>query len=125
MSEKVTVTIEGEAAPRKEMVFSTRTMCMVGRANDCHIRFPSDLQHLDVSRHHCLLGIDPPRVWVRDLGSKNGTFVNGTNIGQLSVYQLPEPASVFPVRECPVRGGDEIQVGHTLLHVAISGAADG
>ena len=44
----------------------------IGRADDCHLRPGSDL----VSRHHCVLLIDEGYVGVRDLGSKNGTYVN-------------------------------------------------
>jgi serine/threonine-protein kinase len=54
----------------------TRTVVgTVGRASDCLIRLPSDLEYCIVSRHHCLLDIAPPEVRVRDLGSLNGTFV--------------------------------------------------
>ena len=33
-------------------------------------------------RRHCLLDINPPDIRVRDFGSLNGTYVNGTMIGQ-------------------------------------------
>ena len=33
-----------------------------------------------VSRHHCVLLVDGDTVFVRDLGSRNGTFVNGDRI---------------------------------------------
>jgi len=34
----------------------------------------------DVSRHHARIDVDGPRLWIEDLGSKNGTFVNGERI---------------------------------------------
>ena len=34
----------------------------------------------DVSRHHARIDVDGPHVWIEDLGSKNGTFVNGQRI---------------------------------------------
>ena len=49
--------------------------------HDGDLRLPNGPGYADVSRHHCLLHIDPPAVWVRDLGSRNGTRVNGTQIG--------------------------------------------
>jgi len=49
---------------------------LIGREQDCHLRPNSDL----VSRHHCVLSIDDYTVRVRDLGSTNGTFVNGERI---------------------------------------------
>ena len=49
---------------------------LVGREEDCHLRPNSDL----VSRHHCVFTADEFAVRVRDLGSTNGTFVNGERI---------------------------------------------
>lgn len=49
---------------------------LVGREEDCHLRPNSDL----VSRHHCVFTVDEFTVRLRDLGSTNGTFVNGERI---------------------------------------------
>lgn len=49
---------------------------LIGRGEDCHLRPSSD----SVSRQHCLLSIDGERVSVRDLDSRNGTFVNGQRL---------------------------------------------
>jgi DNA-binding winged helix-turn-helix (wHTH) protein len=38
----------------------------------------------DVSRRHARLIVDGSRVTVEDLGSKNGTFINGTSIGSIT-----------------------------------------
>jgi pSer/pThr/pTyr-binding forkhead associated (FHA) protein len=46
---------------------------VIGRAEDCDVRPESDR----VSRHHCVFKVDEYTVRIRDLGSKNGTFVNG------------------------------------------------
>lgn len=46
---------------------------LVGREEDCHLRPNSDL----VSRHHCVFIVDQFAVRLRDLGSTNGTVVNG------------------------------------------------
>lgn len=55
---------------------------LVGREQDCHLRPNSDL----VSRHHCVFTIDDYTVRLRDLGSTNGTQVNGENIrGEISL----------------------------------------
>ena len=48
----------------------------IGRAEDCHLRPNTDL----VSRHHCVIMVEDGFVTVRDLGSRNGTFVNGERI---------------------------------------------
>lgn len=49
---------------------------LIGREQDCHLRPNSDL----VSRHHCVFTVDDFTVRLRDLGSTNGTFVNGERI---------------------------------------------
>lgn len=59
-----------------------RAVLLVGKEVDCHIRLPQDDLHRTISRHHCLLDISPPLVRLRDLNSRNGTFVNGKRIGQ-------------------------------------------
>lgn len=46
---------------------------LVGREQDCQLRPNSEL----VSRHHCVFVIDDYSVRLRDLGSTNGTRVNG------------------------------------------------
>ena len=48
----------------------------VGRATDC------DLQLVEghVSRHHAVLKIERGAVWLEDLSSANGTFVNGDRV---------------------------------------------
>ena len=66
----------------QKYTFNQPTACTVGRARDCTISLPLEAEHLDVSRHHCLLDISPPDVRIRDLGSLNGTYVNGRKIGQ-------------------------------------------
>jgi hypothetical protein len=49
---------------------------LVGREEDCHLRPNSEL----ISRHHCVFTLDEYALRVRDLGSTNGTFVNGERI---------------------------------------------
>jgi len=49
---------------------------IVGREEDCHLRPNSDL----VSRHHCVFTSDEFSIRLRDLGSTNGTYVNGERI---------------------------------------------
>lgn len=75
---------------------------IIGRADDAKIRISSD----DVSRHHCLLIARENDVLVRDLESRNGTFVNGRPIEGDVILQPGGTLSVGPMvlRLC---GGSE------------------
>ena len=53
-----------------------RNRFLIGRAEECDIRPLSE----QVSRRHCVLHIGPAEVWAEDLGSRNGTYVNGGKI---------------------------------------------
>lgn len=72
---------------------------LVGREQDCHLRPNSDL----VSRHHCVFSVDDYAIRLRDLGSTNGTLVNGVNLrGEVSL-----------------KSGDRVSVGKLELEVVI------
>jgi predicted component of type VI protein secretion system len=64
----------GKSAGKAIAVKNNRLL--IGRAEECDIRPLSD----EVSRRHCMVQVEPDVVWVEDLGSRNGTFVNGTRI---------------------------------------------
>lgn len=54
-----------------------RGKLLIGRAEDCDVRPESEF----VSGYHCVLLLDDYTLRIRDLGSKNGTIVNGRRIG--------------------------------------------
>jgi pSer/pThr/pTyr-binding forkhead associated (FHA) protein len=68
-----------------------------GRGAECHVRPNSDW----VSRQHCALRVTREGAWLRDLGSRNGTLVNGA---LLAGEQL-------------LAKGDQIQVGPLVFEV--------
>ena len=80
--------------------FDQHDTFLIGRNNEAHLCLPDDRFF---SRNHCLLEIDPPRCFLRDLGSTNGTFVNGRRVNQTFL-----------------RHGDQIQGGATVLVVEVS-----
>jgi predicted component of type VI protein secretion system len=47
--------------------------CVVGRHSSCDRRLPDQT----ISRRHCRFWLSGGRVWVGDLGSRNGTLLNG------------------------------------------------
>jgi predicted component of type VI protein secretion system len=53
---------------------------IIGRDEDCGLGPMSDF----VSRQHCVLTLTDEELTIRDLGSKNGTFVNGSRVGNIA-----------------------------------------
>ncbi|MFO7906900.1 MAG: FHA domain-containing protein [Planctomycetota bacterium] len=78
---------------------------LIGRGEECHLRPRSDA----ISRQHCAILIKDGQVIVRDLGSKNGSYVNGQRV---------EGARI-------VRAGDEFQVGPLQFEIVIEQAIGG
>ncbi|GAA4560849.1 protein kinase domain-containing protein [Planotetraspora kaengkrachanensis] len=119
MTATVTLRLVKGRLDRTEYVFDERTTCVLGRADDCAPRLPSDDHHRTVSRHHCLLDINPPDIRIRDFGSLNGTFVNGEKIGQREAHQTPAEGAATSFPEHDLTDGDEIRLGETVFRVAI------
>lgn len=96
------VTLRVIAGPQTGRVFTfeQHETFMIGRSEDSHFCLPQDRYF---SRHHCILEIAPPQCFLRDLGSLNGTFVNGIR-----------------VETCYLKSGDRIQGGETVLEVEVS-----
>lgn len=96
------VTLRVLAGPQSGRVFTfeQHETFMIGRSEAAHFCLPHDRFF---SRHHCLLEIAPPQCFLRDLGSTNGTFVNGIR-----------------VETAHLTNGDRIQGGETVLEVEVS-----
>jgi len=76
-----------------------------GRGPECHVRPNSEL----VSRQHCLVVVTDESISLRDLGSINGTLVNGSRVcGRVELHD-----------------GDRIQVGPLafLVHIPMESRA--
>jgi pSer/pThr/pTyr-binding forkhead associated (FHA) protein len=77
-----------------------RDMTVIGRREDCDLRIPLG----EVSRKHCRLVRDGDTLKLEDLGSSNGTFLNGQR-----------------VQEALLSPGDTIQVGPVVFALQIDG----
>ncbi|HEX8709574.1 MAG TPA: protein kinase [Pyrinomonadaceae bacterium] len=84
----------------RTFTFDQHDTFLIGRSETAQLCLPNDRFF---SRNHCLLEIAPPRCFLRDLGSTNGTFVNGVK-----------------VQEAYLRNGDQIQGGQTVLAVEVT-----
>jgi hypothetical protein len=67
--------------------------CLIGRADECHLRTQSEA----VSRRHCTITIRETDVTVRDLGSRNGTYVNGQQVTDETVLLHGDHLRVGPL----------------------------
>lgn len=96
------VTLNVIAGPQtgRKFTFDQHDTFMIGRSEDAQFCLPHDRFF---SRHHCLLEIAPPQCFLRDLGSTNGTFVNGIR-----------------VETAHLKHGDRIQGGETVLEVEVA-----
>ena len=101
----------------KRFVFTEHDTLIFGRAPECHARLPAN--DLTVSRHHFLLEVNPPDARLRDLGSANGTHVNGVEYRGRDEGQDGESDADFQQEGVDLRDGDRITVGETLISVHI------
>ena len=59
-------------------VFPVMTQQVIGRQSDCDIAIPSE----EISRRHAQVKPTPVGLMVEDLGSSNGTYINGQRVQQ-------------------------------------------
>ena len=77
-----------------------RDQTRLGRRQDCHLRIPTR----DVSRIHCDILRRDEKLFAKDLGSSNGTYINGKRIA-----------------EAELKAGDRLRVGPVTFYVQIDG----
>ncbi len=118
MSSKIILTITQGKLSGKQYIFASRSTCIVGRNDDCNLQI-ADAVDMTISRYHCLLDINPPDIRVRDLGSLNGTFVNGKKIGQRQREQTAKEAVKLNFPEYNLQNGDEIKLGDILFKIEV------
>jgi pSer/pThr/pTyr-binding forkhead associated (FHA) protein len=119
MSASIQLRIAEGSAKGKVFDFAAHDTFLLGRHPDCHVHLPDDSF---VSRHHFLLEVCPPQACVLDLGSRNGTYVNGRKVGGRKEGETPEEGARRAYPEVTLKHGDRIQVGDTALEVAVKQA---
>ena len=77
-----------------------RDLTVIGRGEDCDLRIPLG----EVSRKHARLAKDGDALHIEDLGSSNGSYVNGQRI-----------------QETTLNGGDVVSVGPLSFVVQLNG----
>jgi len=123
MPAKVMLVIQGGALDGTKYTFSEPGQCVIGRSEDCTVRLPNrGWEFQMVSRHHCQLKVDPPHVRVRDLGSRNGTYVNGRLIGLRDSDESPGSSANANFGTWEVENGDVLSVGPVSFGVKVTRA---
>lgn len=78
----------------------TQPVTTIGRKHEATLRIPA----ADVSRLHCEITANETGITVKDLGSSNGTYVNGKRVA-----------------ESPLKAGDKLSVGPVVFVVQVDG----
>jgi pSer/pThr/pTyr-binding forkhead associated (FHA) protein len=73
--------------------------CLIGRGDECHLRPKSDA----ISRRHCAILVKDSKVVIRDLKSRNGTYVNGERLKG----------------DARLKGGEHVRIGPLEFEVMI------
>jgi hypothetical protein len=87
-----------EPRQHRGSTYTLSSVLTIGRLEDNDIVITNDSF---ISSHHARIEVRPEGTWVVDLGSTNGSFVNGHRL----------------TGERSVRKGDRIQVGSTVLEM--------
>src|SRR5688572_7010896 len=116
MSSRVRIVVTAGPLKSKELSVDRHDVLLFGRGADCRLRVAEDPS---ASRHHFALEVNPPHIRVRDLGSANGTYVNGRKVGGRAVGESPEAAQRRAHPEVDLRDGDEIRAGQSVLRVLV------
>ena len=74
---------------------------IIGRRPDCDLCIPLK----EISRRHCELELHGGALTLRDLGSSNGTYLNGQKIEQ----------------QAEIKAGDTIKIGPIMFSIQIDG----
>lgn len=122
MPGKVTLAVTAGPMKGRRFEFTEHDTFLFGRAADCHAELPSG--DTSASRHHFLLEVNPPQARLRDLGSLNGTHVNGVRRGGRPAGETPEQAAGRELDSVDLGDGDEIRVGATRFAVSVETPAD-
>lgn len=117
MTAKVTIDVSSTTGKKRVFSYEDHDTFMVGRMGDCHVCIEDDSF---LSRHHFILEVNPPHARLQDLGSLNGTYINGKKVGGRSADETPEEAIArykFPWVD--LKNGDVITTGDTRFTIII------
>jgi len=71
---------------------------LIGRSSDCYLCLADEF----ISAKHCRIFLENEELFIEDLGSTNGTFIDGIQVGKKSSLE----------------SGQKVQIGITELKIA-------
>src|SRR6516165_6798196 len=98
---RISLTIQAGQCEGKRFEFEGHDNFVVGRSPRANLSLPDEGKH--ISRIHCMIELNPPHCRLIDVGSTNGTLVNGQKISSVHL-----------------KDGDRITVGKTVLLVSVT-----
>jgi serine/threonine-protein kinase len=98
---RISLTVQAGQCEGKRFEFEGHDNFVVGRSPRANLSLPDEGKH--ISRIHCMIELNPPHCRLIDVGSTNGTLVNGQKISMVNL-----------------KHGDRITVGKTVLLVSVS-----
>src|SRR5437667_8374835 len=103
---RVTLTVTGGPHEGQTFSFSGHDTFLVGRSKRAHFRLPAKDRYF--SRVHFLVEVNPPQCRLMDMGSRNGTYVNGRRVEDT----------------IDLKDQDKIHAGRTVLRVSVDVTAE-
>jgi serine/threonine protein kinase len=97
---KITLTVVDGPHQGQTFRFGGHDTFLVGRSKHAHFRLPAKDRFF--SRVHFMIEVNPPACRLVDMGSHNGTYVNGQRAITVDL-----------------RDGDEIRAGHTVFRIQV------
>jgi hypothetical protein len=117
MAARVLISAVAGPLAGRTWTFDGHDTFIFGRSPDCHAELPES--DGTASRHHFLLEVNPPAARVRDLGSLNGTWVNGVRHGGRDARETPEEAARRSFPGVDLRHGDQVRVGASAFRLDV------
>ena len=117
---RVEIIVTAGPARGRRFNFEKPDCFLFGRVEDAHISLPDDPY---VSRQHFLLELSPPVCKLTDLGSKNGTVVNGVRYGGRTPPEPGMQQASGGKKEVFLNDGDTISVGDACLKIFVKETA--
>src|SRR5215472_14339760 len=100
---RINLTVTSGPHTGKVFAFEEHDYFLVGRSKRAHFQLPAKDKYF--SRIHFMVEMNPPVCRVMDMGSHNGTYLNGRKVEEAA----------------DIHDGDRIKAGHTILRVTVQG----